>query len=230
MTPTWRAASGMSPAAEFQCQTSVKNPENHPPHLSLQRKNRRWYRCTSFDVLDPAIHVEHPASSAKPQVRHPSRPAPESPRTPHDASSERCRPGRVTEKTRSEQLSRLAAQRECDQSVKRASRSTARPSHSGQTELPRPVAPAGSVPLTPEASWLIMTRATTPAPRMEACPPAHNAPHPCRRTLGGGGRGPRAVPGEVPAPAAGVAGRVARPDPRGRRAASAHGLVGDDLV
>lgn len=35
--------------------------------------------------------VERPQRAAKPQVRHPSRTAPKLPRTPHVASSERCR-------------------------------------------------------------------------------------------------------------------------------------------
>lgn len=61
-----------------------------------------------------------------------------------------------------------------------------------------------------------------------------SSPRPARthaeRRLGRSRRGPRAVPGEVPAPAAGVAGRVARPGPGGRGATAAHGLVRDDLV
>src|SRR5690606_30385505 len=66
--------------------------------------------------------VSRVSIATKPLVKHPSLQAKKLPRTPRATSSERYRPERVTEKTRSEQLSRLAAQRECAQSVKRASR------------------------------------------------------------------------------------------------------------
>jgi hypothetical protein len=52
------------------------------------------------------------------QVRAPLQQAPKSPRTPHDASSEGCRPERVPGKPRSEPVSRLIALLADAQSVK----------------------------------------------------------------------------------------------------------------
>ncbi len=143
---------------------SVLDPR---PHREAAGETRAA-NVSMFHAVDVGKQVEairsHLRNPRKPQLRSLLRQAPEPPRTPHDASSERCRPERVTEKTRSEPPSLLPAQRECAQSVKRASRSIAHPAHSGQTGLARPVAPAGSIPLTPEASWLLVPRATTPTP------------------------------------------------------------------
>ncbi len=73
-----------------------------PPHIRLLRR--------------------HPLPNVP--VRRPSSQAPRSPRTPHDASSERCRPERITEKPRSETISQLAVLRVGTWSVKRASQPT----------------------------------------------------------------------------------------------------------
>jgi hypothetical protein len=77
-------------------------------------------------------------SSIKLQVRAPLKQAPNPPRTPHATSSERCRPERVTEKTRSAPVSRLAAPGAGTQNVYRASRPPVRPLLFGRNRLPRP--------------------------------------------------------------------------------------------
>lgn len=89
--------------------------------------------CTMLHAVDLRKHVgttrPQPVKPEEQPVRAPLPQAPESPRTPHATSSERCRLGRVSEKARSEQLSRLVAQRERTKSVKRASGPTAHPAH-----------------------------------------------------------------------------------------------------
>lgn len=79
-----------------------------------------------------------------------------------------------------------------------------------------------------------LVEATSPRPvqqpqwRHGLPPSAHETR--AEEPLGRRRRGPRAVPGEVPAPSTGVAGRATRTDPRRREAAAAPGMVRDDLV
>lgn len=89
------------------------------------------------------------------------------------------------------------------------------PSGSGQGMPPRP-RPCTSPPaFAPDTGSHIMSRTASPAATMEPSPPARGAPPPFRRTSPerrrGGGPGPHAIPGEVPAASARVAGRVAEP-------------------
>lgn len=82
----------------------------------------------------------HHVRSTKQQVSGPCRPAQGSPRTPHDASSERCRPEHVTEKPRPDTLSRLDGLRGAAWSVKRASLLAA------GAQAARATSPIGSTP------------------------------------------------------------------------------------
>lgn len=76
----------------------------------------------------PRTSLPRPPQENKSAGQNPCQQAPESPRTPRGASSERCRPEAAAEKARSKAVSRLAVQLESGQSVRRASsRPQARP-------------------------------------------------------------------------------------------------------
>lgn len=114
-----------APLGEATGQSSV-------PERPCAPRRVRWETCRA---RPPCLRAP-----GKLQVRAPLQRAPESPRTPHDASSERRRPEHVMEKPRSETISQLAVLRVAAWSVKRASWPT------GGEQAAEAMSPIGSAP------------------------------------------------------------------------------------